>query len=190
MVDLEAGRSLALQRGLPRAVSATHSTQFENYREKASPYLRHYREWDIWDDYWYDRRYQRSPADWPYAAWANRRNYNLDPPQAHWNNFPSLGWTAHSSKYAFIDQGQIDPAYWRRYRDPHYDRPLYYPYRPWVYESMDKSRARQQHDNGLIATNTLEKYWLAERPWAARWADYTPPYRPPTYYTSPDRYNP
>jgi hypothetical protein len=34
----------------------------------------------------------------------------------------------------------LNPTYWRRYRDPNYDRPLWNAWKPWQYDSTNRKR--------------------------------------------------
>lgn len=152
------------------------------YRESPYPSTRYNQAWDVYGNQWYDRRYYTSPVYWPYPTWRFRY---LDPPESLYWNYPTLSWYPRTSRIAFFDM--MNPSYWRRYTDPYFSRPLYYPYRPWAYESMDIARAINMYNKDLIGRNTLEKYWLAPRAWG-RWNDYTPPYRHSSWYTSPRRH--
>jgi len=155
-----------------------------NYRS-STPYppTKYNQAWDVYKGDWYDRRYYTSPVYWPYPTWRYRY---LDPPQSLYQNYPNLSWYPKTNRDAFFDM--VSPNYLRGQSDPYYSKPLYSPYRPWVYEKQDIGRAVKLHEMNLISRNTLEKYWLMPRSFESRWNDYTPPYRPATWYTSPRRY--
>ncbi len=81
----------------------------------------HYRtakDWDLYDEYWWDRRYYTSPFYWQTYRYAGRRyNYN-DPPFSVNFYYPGI----YESKYHWNILDYLDPNYWRRYQDPYQGR--------------------------------------------------------------------
>lgn len=116
------------------------------------------RDWDLHDEYWWDRRYYYSPLFYPYYYYPGRRYNYLDPPYSLWWNYPALS-SAPRSRYWYTDN--VDPLYWRRYRDTWYDRYMIYN-RPWstLYDSSDVNRALDLYGKGLIGMESLDRYWL------------------------------
>jgi len=129
------------------------------------------RDWDLHDEYWWDRRYYYSPLFYPYSYYPSRRYNYLDPPYSLWWNYPALSYTGRS-RYSYT--GSTDPLYWRRYRDTWYDRYMIYN-RPWstLYDSSDVNRALDLYGKGVVSWDTLDRYWLRpasyeRRLWDAR----------------------
>lgn len=144
------------------------------YKPTWSPYGR-YRNWDLYDEYWWDRSYYNSPLSYQYYYYPGRRYNYLDPPYSLWYNYPSLSYTPRS-RYWYSDS--IDPVNWRRYRDTWYDRYMIYN-RPWstLYDSSDVSRALDLYGKGLLGWDSLDRYWLRpsgyeRRLWDTRYYPY------------------
>jgi hypothetical protein len=147
----------------------------EKYRPR-----RYRRDWDLFDDYWHDRYYYMTPYYWDTYRYS-RRNYYLDPPYSIRWWYPGL-W-GYGTRYRWQTGNMWDPLYWRRYRDPTYDRPLWFGYRPWAWESMDTDRALRMYKSGLISFSALDRHWLTpsaiERRTSNYWKDL---YIPTGYY--------
>lgn len=72
----------------------------------------------------------------------------------------------------------LNPTYWRRYRDPNYDRPLWNNWQPWHLDRINVKRAIRMFREGSYsfiiskcyksngkAFNQLLKKLLAEKTW-------------------------
>lgn len=113
------------------------------------------------------------------------RRYNyVDPPYSLWWYYPGL---TYYPRYRYYYDA-YDSMYWRRYRDPYYERPLWYPYRPWAWESMDVSRSIDMYKKGLITFSTLDRYWLQPSYWDRKTRDYYRDLYIPSRYYGPRRY--
>lgn len=121
------------------------------------------RDWDMYDDYWADRRYFMSPLAWPSQSNKNRRYYYFDPPYGLWWNYPALSWYPKLDNRQVELSEQIDPLYSRRYRDPSYDRPIWKPARRWPYQTgyrIEPRRILEMYRQKLIDYDALQKSWL------------------------------
>ena len=81
----------------------------------------------------------------------------------------------------------LDPRYWRRYMDPYYERPTWFPYKSFTYDSMDISRGLKMYKQKLINFDTLDRNWLAPISFDRRMSDIKEVYVPTGYY-GPRRY--
>lgn len=156
------------------------------YKLRGTPRRLYYGDTGSRSDYLWDLKHYSRPLYYPYSAWPNRRYYGLDPPWNLWWNYPSLGYVARYSRYSEFDNH--DPVFWRRFRDPYYERPLWYPYRPWYYESMANQRAADMCRRGVISFDIYSRYWLTPYYFDRRHYYDFGPYVPPSWFRSPRRY--
>jgi len=156
------------------------------YNNRAGPFKRYYRDYDLNDDYWWDKRHTTSSLFWPAYHWPNRRYYHSDPSYSYWWHYPALTWYPRNDRYAFLDQA--DPLYSRRYRDPYYDRPLWTPTRPWSQDLVEPKRVLQLYKQNLIGFDSVQRNWLAPYSWERRFNEYKEPYQQQTWTTSPRRH--
>lgn len=54
----------------------------------------------------------------------------------------------------------MNPQYWRKYRDPYYDRPLWDSWRPYFMDRMNTKRAIKMYRQGLIDFRFLDRNWI------------------------------
>ncbi|VDD89995.1 unnamed protein product [Enterobius vermicularis] len=92
---------------------------------------------------------------WPDYRFTARRYLVTDP-------IPdplSLGYPSFWYRYKwYIDW--LNPDYWRKYRDPNYDRPLWNYWKPWRYDRINTKRAIRMFREGLIDFDTLDRNWI------------------------------
>ncbi|XGW05109.1 hypothetical protein V3C99_015909, partial [Haemonchus contortus] len=99
------------------------------------------RDWDLYDDYWYDRYYYFSPLY--YSTYSPLRRYYYSdylPNPYYWNPYTSY-WTRYKSYWYDYDY----PYYYRRYWNSAYYRYLYdtyTPYRSYLLDSLSTSLGR------------------------------------------------
>ncbi|PIO76921.1 hypothetical protein TELCIR_01010 [Teladorsagia circumcincta] len=108
------------------------------------------RDWDLYDDYWYDRYYYFSPLYYSTYSPIRRYYYRYD--------------------YDY-------PYYYRRYWNSAYYRYLYdtyTPYRSYLLDSLSTSLGRglSMYKAGLIPYRTLDTYWLTPSYWDRRFKDW------------------
>lgn len=167
------------------------STNFKEYNEiiaekyRPIPYLsKHYnsRQWN--SEYWWDR-YDASPKFWPDVK---PKHYHYTDPSYNYNfYYPALSRYPKYYRWSYTDI--MNPSYWRRYRDPYYNQPLWFPYRPWVYESSDAQRATEMYRRKLITYDSLQKYWIQPSYNEKRFSDIAYSYRPIFWHSYPRSYS-
>ncbi|XGW05107.1 hypothetical protein V3C99_015909 [Haemonchus contortus] len=131
------------------------------------------RDWDLYDDYWYDRYYYFSPLY--YSTYSPLRRYYYSdylPNPYYWNPYTSY-WTRYKSYWYDYDY----PYYYRRYWNSAYYRYLYdtyTPYRSYLLDSLSTSLGRglSMYKAGLIPYRTLDTYWLTPSYWDRRFKDW------------------
>lgn len=69
--------------------------------------------YDVWSDYWWERRYYGGERFWPHYGFPYKRFWHQKPRTSTLANYPSLSWTSRFSQY-----DKLDPISWRRYRGP------------------------------------------------------------------------
>ncbi|KJH42348.1 hypothetical protein DICVIV_11659 [Dictyocaulus viviparus] len=107
-------------------------------RYKSSTLHKYRKNCDTLDDHNIDRYTFYQPFYWPTYRFAARRALYVDPiPNSLGFEYPDY-W----SRYKWYTDW-LNPTYWRRYRDPNYDRPLWNNWRPW---QMDRSRYKWYTD--------------------------------------------
>jgi len=168
-------------------MTAGKDLPYITYNNRAGPFKRYYRDHDLNDDYFWDRRHSTSGLFWPTHVMPNRRYYHSDPSYSYWWHYPTLTNYPRYDRYSFLDHG--DPLISRRYRDPYYDRPLWTPQRPWMQDLVEPKRVLQLYKQNLINFDSVQRNWLAPYSWERRWNEYKEPYQQPTWTTSaPRRY--
>jgi len=158
------------------------------YNNRVGPYKRYHREYDLSNDFYWDKRHNSSSLFWPTHVLANRRYYHSDPSYSFWAHYPQLTNYPRYDRCSFMDSA--DPLVSRRYRDPYYDRPLWTPARPWAQDLVEPKRVLQLYKQNLIGFDSVQRNWLAPYSWERRWNEYKEPYQQPTWTTSsPMRYH-
>jgi len=134
----------------------------ERYGPKVSRY-HYYRDNEMVDDYWDDRRACYTPLWWPYLYFASRR-YNLmgGPHSTYWY-FPGL-YYPHYLRSTHVDA--LDPFYGGlSVREPRDEKPWWsYPAakRPgWSRTAFsDASRGTSLYKHGIIDFDTLQRNYM------------------------------
>ncbi|VDP04699.1 unnamed protein product [Heligmosomoides polygyrus] len=138
---------------------------------QTTPY-RWRRDWDLYDDYWYDRYYYFSPL---YSSYYPSRRYSYSdylPNPYYWSPYWSY-WTRYKGYWYDYDY----PYYYRRYySSPYYSylNSTYTPYRSYLLDSLSTSLGRglSMYKAGLIPYRTLDTYWLTPSYWDRRFKDW------------------
>ncbi|TMS36343.1 hypothetical protein L596_003532 [Steinernema carpocapsae] len=155
---------------------------FAGERYRPSTLFKYRRDWELLDDYWHDRYIFNQPLYWPDYRFAARRYVNTDPiPGSIGAQNPSF-----YTRYKWYSDW-LNPVYWRRYRDPNYDRPLWNSWKPWEYDRLNVKRAVKMYKDGLINFNQLDKFWIEPRMLGRGEKDYSDVYLPAGRY-GPRRY--
>lgn len=105
--------------------------------------------------YWQDYRYN------------GRRFANTDP-------IPGSGefvYPGFWSRYKFYTD-YLNPSYWRKYRDPYYDRPLWDSWKPYLLDQYNTKRAIGMYRQGLISFDYLDKNWIEPTALARKGKDW------------------
>ncbi|CAI2353880.1 unnamed protein product [Caenorhabditis sp. 36 PRJEB53466] len=107
---------------------------------QSTPY-RWRRDWDLYDDYWYDKYYYFSPL-YRSTYSPSRRYYHSDylPNPYYWSNYGSY-WTRYKGYWYDYDY----PSYYRRYTSSAFNNYLNYtytPYRSYLLDSLSTSLNR------------------------------------------------
>uniref|UniRef100_A0A7E4W6W3 Uncharacterized protein n=1 Tax=Panagrellus redivivus TaxID=6233 RepID=A0A7E4W6W3_PANRE len=135
------------------------------------------RDWDLLDDYWHDRYTYNTPVYWTDYRYNARRYAVTDPiPDSLGYGYPAF-WQRY--KWA---SDYLNPSYYRKYRDPYYDRPLYDSWRPYQYDRYSTARAIKMYRQGLISFNTLDKKWIEPSSLSRRGKDWAETYTPAGTY--------
>ncbi|KHJ97156.1 hypothetical protein OESDEN_02870 [Oesophagostomum dentatum] len=144
--------------------------------------LRYIRSYLLLLDDWNTDRYTfYTPFYWPTYRYAARRALYVDP-------IPhSLGFTypdyciCYRTRYKWYTDW-LNPTYWRRHRDPNYDRPLWNPWRPWQMDRSNIKRAIDMYRNGTIDFETLDKKWITPSAYGRYGKDWADVYLPAARY--------
>jgi len=168
------------------ALTSGKELPYVTYNNRAGPFKRYRRDYDLNEDYWWDRRYHTSPVFWPPHAWPNRHYRQSDAAYGYWWHYPALTYYPRYDRHSFQNQG--DPLYAKRYRDPYYDRPLWNPARPWAQDMVEPKRVLDMYKKNIIDFDSVQRNWLAPYSWERRWNEYKEPYQQQTWTTSPRRY--
>ncbi|MFH4980357.1 hypothetical protein AB6A40_007066 [Gnathostoma spinigerum] len=140
------------------------------------------RDWNALDDYAYDRSFYYEPLYWPDYRFAARRYLYTDPYPGNLGNLYPLFW----SRYKWYTDW-LNPVYYRKYRDPNYDRPLWNNWHPWEFDRKNVKQAIQMYKNGLVDFQTLDKYWIEPAALNRKGKDWMDVYLPAGRY-GPRRY--
>ncbi|VDN55812.1 unnamed protein product [Dracunculus medinensis] len=142
-------------------------------RYQPSTLFKYRRDWDLLDDYWHDKIFFETPVYWQDYRFAARRYINTDPiPQSLGFEYPAF-W----SRYKWYTDW-LNPTYWRRYRDPNYDRPLWNNWQPWHLDRINVKRAIRMFREGLISFKTLDKSWIEPAALGRKGKDWADIYLP------------
>ncbi|VDM10405.1 unnamed protein product [Wuchereria bancrofti] len=76
----------------------------------------------------------------------------------------------------------LNPTYWRRYRDPNYDRPLWNNWQPWHLDRYNVKRAIRMYKEGLVDFGTLDRFWIVPSALSRKGKDWTNVYLPAGRY--------
>ena len=144
------------------------------------------RDWDSLDDHNTDRYTNNPSLYWQDYRYAARRYINTDPvttaiPHSLGLDYPSF-WT----RYKWY-KDYLSPQYWRKYRDPYYDRPLWDTWKPYFMDRMNTKRAVKMYRQGLIDFKFLDQNWITPNALQRREKDWSDVYTPCGRY-GPRRY--
>lgn len=146
-------------------------------RYRPSTLNRYKRDFDSYDDWCTDRYTFYTPFYWQTYRFAARRSLFTDPiPGTLGFQYPAF-WSQYKW---YVDW--LNPTYWRRYRDPNYDRPLWNKWRPWEFDRNNVKRAINMYRNGLIDFKTLDKKWIEPRAYGRYGKDWNDVYIPAARY--------
>ncbi|VDM55672.1 unnamed protein product [Angiostrongylus costaricensis] len=138
------------------------------------------------DDHNIDRYMFYQPFYWPTYRYAARRALYVDPiPHSLGFEYPDY-WlvfflSTRASRYKWYTDW-LNPTYWRRYRDPNYDRPLWNSWRPWQMDRSNIKRAIDMYRNGLIDFKTLDDKWITPTAYGRHGKDWSDVYLPAARY--------
>ncbi|VDO22678.1 unnamed protein product [Haemonchus placei] len=125
------------------------------------------------DDQNIDRYMFYQPFYWPTYRYAARRALYVDPiPNSLGFEYPDY-WT----RYKWYTDW-LNPTYWRRHRDPNYDRPLWNSWRPWQMDRSNIKRAIDMYRNGHIDFKTLDEKWITPSAYGRYGKDWADVYLP------------
>ena len=160
------------------SVPSLDSLRVTNDRYPVSTMYRYRRNYDLLDDWETDRYTFYQPYYWATYRFAARRSLFTDPiPGSLGFEYPNF-W----SKYKWYSDW-LNPTYWRRYRDPNYDRPLWNNSRvPWQMDRYNVKRAIDLYRNGIIDFKTLDKKWIEPTALGRRGKDWNDVYLPAARY--------
>jgi len=119
------------------------------------------RDYNSYDDWQSDRIHFHNPVHWPTWRYQARRFGQVDPvPDSLGfdHNYPN--YTARYKWYSDF----LNPEYYRKHRDPHYDRPLWNSWKPYILDTSNVKRAIDLYRSGIVSFNYLDKNWI--EPWA------------------------
>ncbi|KAF8355104.1 tag-18 [Pristionchus pacificus] len=159
------------------SVPSLDSLRVTNDRYPCSTMYKYRRNYDLMAEWESDRANYYTPLYWPTYRYAARR-YAYTDPIPH-----SLGFETPSfwSRYKWYTDW-LNPTYWRRHRDPNYDRPLWNNWRPWQLDKVNVKRAIDMYRNGLIDFKTLDKKWIEPTALGRRGKDWNDVYIPAARY--------
>ncbi|CAD5215572.1 unnamed protein product [Bursaphelenchus okinawaensis] len=132
-----------------------------------------------WDDYYTDNFVHNPTVYWQDYRYTARRYPNTDPIP----NSGEFGVPGFWSRYKFYTD-YLNPQYWRKYRDPYYDRPLWDSWKPYLMDRYNSKKAIDMYRQGLISFDYLDKNWIEPTALARKdkdWGDT---------YTQAGRYGP
>jgi len=89
------------------------------------------RDWDLNDDYWYDRYYYYTPTYYPRYRRYNYSDYLINPYSSYYSGY----YNPYSSSYWPTRYSYDYTGYYRRYTDAYFDRYLNQSYYPRRYYS-------------------------------------------------------
>uniref|UniRef100_A0A914VXG9 Uncharacterized protein n=1 Tax=Plectus sambesii TaxID=2011161 RepID=A0A914VXG9_9BILA len=159
------------------SVPSLDSIRVGDDKYRPSTMFKYRRDYDLLDDHWHDKWYFHTPFHWQTYRYAARRYYNTDPIPNPW----PWEYGQFESRYKWYSDW-LNPTYWRRHRDPNYDRPLWNPVRPWKYDAQNVARAVRMYREGLVDFKTLDKYWINPSSLDRKAKDYHDIYLPAGYY--------
>jgi hypothetical protein len=119
------------------------------------------RDWNSYDDWYHDKYVANPPLYWNDRRFAARRYAYTDPIP---NSLAfGVGYPSFWERYKWY-KDWLNPSYWRKHRDPHYDRPLWDTGRMHQLDTCNQKRAIDMYRQGLISFDYLDKKWI--EPWA------------------------
>jgi len=133
------------------------------------------RDWNSYDDWYHDKYVSSAPLHWKDWRFTARR-YDYTDPIPHSLDF-GTGYPSFWSRYKWY-KDWLNPSYWRKHRDPYYDRALWDSGRMYQLDTKNQKTAIRMYRQGLISFDYLDKKWI--EPWALGrkekdWSDvYTP----------------
>ncbi|EFO20895.1 TAG-18 protein [Loa loa] len=146
-------------------------------RYRPSTLFKYRRDYDLLDDYYHDRMFFNTALHWQDYRFAARRYLNTDPiPRSLGFEYPAF-W----SRYKWYTDW-LNPTYWRRYRDPNYDRPLWNNWQPWYLDRNNVERAIRMYKEGLVDFGKLDQFWILPSALSRKGKDWTDVYLPAGRY--------
>ncbi|KAI6241035.1 hypothetical protein M3Y99_00414800 [Aphelenchoides fujianensis] len=122
------------------------------------------------DDHYHDRYTNLPSLYWSDIRYNGRRFAHTDPIP----NSGEFGYPAFWQRYKWYSDF-LDPQYWRKYRDPYYDRPvppLWDQWRPHLLDRYNTKRAITMYRQGLIPFAYLDKKWIEPTALGRRYKDW------------------
>uniref|UniRef100_A0A914Y255 Uncharacterized protein n=1 Tax=Panagrolaimus superbus TaxID=310955 RepID=A0A914Y255_9BILA len=173
--DIERGERVGT---LTRVTSVPNiNSMYPETTYRPSTVFKYRRDWELLDDYWHDRYTYNPSVYWQDYRYAARRYASTDPIP----NSLGFGYPAFWSRYKWYSD-YLNPLFYRRYRDPYYDRPLYDSWRPYQFDRYSTKRAVKMFRQGLISFNTLDKKWIEPTALGRREKDWSDVYQPAGRY--------
>lgn len=131
------------------------------------------RDQDYFDDLLHDRYTYNPSVYWTDYRFNARRYAYTDPiPNSMFDTYPAF-WSRYKWYTDFLD-----PTFYRKYRDPNYDRPLWDSWRPYMYDRNNTKRAVKMFRQGLISFRELDKKWIEPHALGRRFRDWNEVYTP------------
>ena len=143
--------------------------------------FRYRRDYDLMDDYLYDRFYNNPSLYWQDTRFQARRYYNTDPGTDNGMDYPAF-WSRYKWQSDFVN-----PLFWRRHKDPNYDRPLWDSWRPYSMDRSSQKQAIKMFRQGLVDFKTLDRHWIEPSAQRRKAKDHEDVYTPAGTY-GPRRY--
>jgi hypothetical protein len=135
--------------------SVPNLNQYPGGRFLPSTMFRHRSSANTFDDHYQDNYVNKPSIYWPTSRYSGRRYSVTDAIP----NSGEFGYPAFWQRYKWT-MDYLDPLYWRKYRDPYYDRPLWDAWQPHLLDNYNTARAIKMYRQGLISFNYLDKKWI------------------------------
>ncbi|KAE9549191.1 hypothetical protein FO519_007603 [Halicephalobus sp. NKZ332] len=150
---------------------------YPSHSYRPSTLFKYRRDFNSFDDYLHDNFVHNPTVYWGDYRYGARRYAYTDPlPNSICDSYPTF-W----SRYKFYSD-YLNPTFYRRYRDPYYDRPLWDSWRPYMYDRYNTKRAIKMFRQGLISFHELDKKWVEPNALGRRVKDWPDVYQPAARY--------